>query len=68
MDEELSQTQRLCQAIGDCPTSAELWATAGEMNDQWSKYQELHKKLFDVATSAGFTPDQWQAIKRGACH
>jgi hypothetical protein len=41
IDDELSRTQRVCEAVGDDSLSAELSQTVVTLSDEWTKYQRL---------------------------
>lgn len=65
MNNELAKAQRLCEAVGPGSISTELWLTAVELSDTWTKYQRLSSRLFQVACAAGITAEEWDAIRRG---
>ncbi len=44
IDDELSRTQRVCEAVGDDSLSAELCQTVVTLSDEWTKYQRLHAR------------------------
>jgi hypothetical protein len=55
IDDELSRTQRVCEAVGDESLSAELWQTVVTLSDEWIKYQRLHARspTFSAACDTG---------------
>ena len=68
LDNELAKTQRVCEVVGQGAISTELWLTVVELSDAWTKYRQLHSRLFQVAANAGITDEQWRGIKRGDCY
>jgi hypothetical protein len=65
VDEELSQSQRACQALGPSPATTEHWAAATQLGDLLSRYHRGERALFRAALKQGFTEEQWRTIKRG---
>ncbi|WP_231913835.1 hypothetical protein [Rhodococcus sp. LB1] len=65
MAQELENTQRVCEAVGDSELTNELWAQAVALSDECSRYLELRFKLRTLAMEAGISPKQWQDIRRG---
>ena len=48
IDDELSRTQRVCEAVADDSLSAELWQTVVTLSDEWIQYQRLHACIESV--------------------
>ena len=66
VDIELIRAQRVCEAVGTGPVSGELWSCAVALSDMLSQYQQVDRRLKDIARSVGITIEQWQAIKHGS--
>jgi hypothetical protein len=64
IDTELSDAQRVCEAIGPASSaSSDLWAAAVAVSDALTEYQRLDRNLFAVARVVGIASEQWYAIK-----
>ena len=57
---ELAKAQRLCEA-GDGDT--EHWLAAVALNDALSDYYRSDSRIYNQALEAGFTDEEWNAIK-----
>ncbi|ABG98333.1 hypothetical protein RHA1_ro06560 [Rhodococcus jostii RHA1] len=63
--QELENTQRTCEYIGDTPLTTELWTEAVALSDACSRYLELGYQLRIKAMEVGISPKQWQEIRKG---
>jgi hypothetical protein len=65
VEDEMDQIRRVCEAVGESPLTAELWAAAVQLGDTWTECQWLNKRLFDATRDAGINADEFYAIRNG---
>lgn len=61
---EMRKAQRICEAIGPSPVTAELWSTAVALSDTRTELARLEFKVYEAARSVGITDEQWNSIRR----
>lgn len=62
VDEELTVTQRICEAVGH-DVSSGLWASAVGLSDAMTAYLDEHMRVNLAAKEAGYTREQWTGIQ-----
>ena len=65
IEQELENTQRICEALGNSELTTELWTEAVAMSDACSRYLELGYRLRMLAKDVGITSNQWHKIRKG---
>lgn len=64
IEDELKRAQRVTSALGGVPSvPGELWAEIVTCADAWARYRELDRQVYDIALSAGYIADEWNAIR-----
>jgi hypothetical protein len=63
--DRIDQTERMCRAIGPCPTNTDLWVAVTELGDVLTRLQHLETRMYRLAIEQGYTAEQWSAIKSG---